>query len=266
MSRVRNLCVERRVLDFDHIQIPKVAQHLLRIHSDLIGQDNALFFVLVLSTLLGLFVGLAFHELCLAAAATLLGDDLPRRQGRLTLNPLAHLDPIGTLMMLFVGFGFAKPVQHNPNGLKIAPKTATLLVAAAGPLSNLVSALLLALPIKLGWVPYINPFGSVAGVHGTNEYIGLFLTGGAYINVILGVFNLIPIPPLDGFNVALGVLPDSMSREFAKLNRYGFGILVVLLFGVPYVTQALTGTSYSPVQEIMIPVATPILRFVTGIR
>lgn len=238
---------------------------MLRIHSDLIGHDNPLFLVLVLSTLLGLFVGLAFHELCHAATATLLGDDLPRRQGRLTLNPLAHLDPIGTLMLLFVGFGFAKPVQHNPHGLKISPKRATLIVAAAGPLSNFVSAFLLALPIKFGWVPYINPFDSVAGVHGTNEYVGLFLTGGVFINVILGVFNLIPIPPLDGFNVALGLLPDDMSRELSKLNQYGFGFLAILLFGVPFLSQYLTGTSYYPVQDIMVPVAGPILRFVTGI-
>ncbi len=238
---------------------------MLRIHSDLIGTDNALFLALVLSSLLGLFVGLAFHEACHAFTATLLGDDLPRRQGRVTLNPLAHLDPFGTLMLLFVGFGYAKPVQHNPHGLKIPPKTATLLVAVAGPMSNFVSAFLLALPIKLGWVPYINPFGSVLGVEGMNEYIGLFLTGGAFINVILGVFNLIPIPPLDGFNVALGVLPDDMSHELSKLNQYGFAFLLILLFGVPYVSQALTGTSYNPVQEIMIPVARPILQFVTGI-
>lgn len=238
---------------------------MILIHSDLIGNDNALFLTLVLSTLLGLLVGLAFHEACHAFTATLLGDDVPRRQGRVTLNPLAHLDPFGTLMLLFVGFGWAKPVQHNPHGLKIAPKTATLLVAAAGPLSNFLSAFLLALPIKLGWAPYINPFGSVNGVDGMNEYIGLFLTGGVYINVILGVFNLIPIPPLDGFNVALGVLPDRLSREFAKLNQYGFAILALVLFGVPFLSQSLTGTPYYPLQDIMVPVAGPILRFVTGI-
>ncbi len=238
---------------------------MILIHSDLIGKDNTLFLILVLSSLLGLFLGLAFHEACHAYTATLLGDELPRKQGRVTLNPLAHLHPVGTLMLLFVGFGFAKPVQHNPYGLKIAPKTATLLVAAAGPLSNFASAFLLALPIKLGWVPYINPFGSVFGVHGANEYIGLFLTGGAFINVILGVFNLIPVPPLDGFNVALGVLPDGMSREFARLNQYGFGILALLIFGVPFLSQQITGTSYYPLQDIMVPVARPILRLFTGV-
>ena len=238
---------------------------MILIHSDLIGKDNALFLTLVLSTLLGLLFGLAFHEACHAFTATLLGDDLPRRQGRVTLNPLAHLEPVGTFMLLFVGFGWAKPVQHNPNGLKLSPKTATLIVAAAGPLSNFASALVIALPIKLGWVPYINPFDSVRGVTGMNEYIGLFLTGGVFINVLLGVFNLIPIPPLDGFNVALGILPDRLGGELRKLNQYGFGILALMLFGVPFLSRSLTGTAVYPVQDIMVPIAGPILRFVTGI-
>ena len=116
---------------------------------------------------------------------------------------------------------------------------ATLLVAAAGPLSNFAAAFLLALPIKLGWVPYINPFGSVFGVSTRTEYAGLFLTGAVYLNVILGVFNLVPIHPLDGFKVAVGLLPGGLSDEFAKLGQYGPGILM-LLIALPFVT------GYSP--------------------
>lgn len=231
---------------------------MLLIHSDLIGHDNPLFLTLVLSTLFALLVGVAFHEACHALVANSLGDATPRSQGRVTLNPLAHLDPAGTMMMAFVGFGWGKPVQFNPYGLKVSPKTAILLVSAAGPVSNFVAAFLLALPIKLGWVPYINPFGSVLGVSGTNEYIGLFLTGAVYLNVILGVFNLIPIHPLDGFKVVVGLLPGELSTEFAKLQQYGPGVLM-LLIALPFVT------GYNPLSQIIGPTAIRILRFVTGI-
>lgn len=231
---------------------------MILIHSDLIGKDNALFLTLVLSTVFALLVGVAFHEACHAFMANSLGDATPARQGRVTLNPLAHLDPAGTMMMLFVGFGWGKPVQFNPFGLSVSPKMATLLVAAAGPLSNFAAAFLLALPIKLGWVPYINPFGSVFGVNSRDEYIGLFLTGAVYLNVILGVFNLVPIHPLDGFKVAVGLLPSPLSDEFAKLGQYGPGILM-LLIALPFVT------GYSPLSQIIGPAAIRILRFVTGI-
>lgn len=232
---------------------------MLLIHSDLIGEDNLLFLTLVLSTLFALLVGIGFHEACHAFMAASLGDQLPVRQGRTTLNPLAHLDPAGTVMMLFIGFGWGKPVQFNPYGLRTSPKTATLLVSAAGPLSNFLAAFILAIPIKAGWVPYINPFGSVFRVDSSAEYVGLFLTGAVYLNIILGVFNLIPLEPLDGFKVALGLLPDALAGEFAKLRRYGVGPLLLLLFVVPFLT------GYSPIREIMAPVAVRLLRAFTGI-
>lgn len=238
---------------------------MIFLHSDLIGKDFSLFLVLLASTLFALVAGIAFHEFCHALMATSLGDTLPRRQGRVTLNPLAHLEPVGAFLMLFVGFGWGKPVQFNPFGLKISPKAATLLVAAAGPVSNFAMAFLLALPIKSGSVPYINPFGSVAGVSSSREYLGLFLTGAVYLNVILGVFNLIPLPPLDGFNVAVGVLPDELSRDFSKLNRYGLGPLFLLLFAIPIVSQMLTGRAYSPLTDIMGPTVVRLLRLFTGV-
>lgn len=231
---------------------------MIFIHSDLIGTDNALFLTLVASTLFALLVGVGFHEACHAFMATALGDTTPERQGRATLNPIAHLDPAGTLMMLFVGFGWGKPVQFNPYGLKTNPKTAILLVSAAGPLSNFIAAFLLALPIKLNMVPYENPFGSVLRVNTTEEYIGLFLSGAVYLNVILGVFNLMPIHPLDGFKVVVGLLPGDLSEQFASLAKYGPGVLM-LLIALPFVT------GWSPLTQIIGPVAIRILRFVTGI-
>jgi Zn-dependent protease len=238
---------------------------LIVLHSDLIGTDFGLFLTLVASTLFALLVGVGFHEFCHAFMANSLGDTLPARQGRVTLNPIKHLDPAGTLMMLFVGFGWGKPVQFNPFGLKVSPKTATLLVSLAGPMSNFVAAGLLAIPIKLGWVPYLNPLSNIPAaffsrqVQSPEEYIGLFLTGAVYLNVILGVFNLIPLEPLDGFKVALGVLPDDLSREWAKLGRYGPGLLLVLLFAVPFLT------GYSPLADIMGPTVIRLVRFFTGV-
>ncbi len=237
---------------------------MIFLHSDLIENDFSLFLTLVASTLFALLVGIAFHEFCHAFMANSLGDTLPARQGRVTLNPMAHLDPAGTVMMLFVGFGWGKPVQFNPSGLKVSPKTATLLVSLAGPLSNFVAAGLLAVPIKLGWVPYINPLSSVPAfvfrreVQSLDEYAGLFLTGAVYLNVILGLFNLLPIHPLDGFKVAVGLLPDDLSREFSKLGQYGPAILMVLIV-LPWLT------GYSPLAEIMGPSVVRLVRFFTGV-
>lgn len=228
-------------------------------HADLINSDFALFLTLVGSTLLALLLGIAFHEACHAFMADSLGDPLPASQGRTTLNPLAHLDPLGTVLMLFVGFGWGKPVQFNPYGLKIKPKTASLLVAFAGPMSNFVAAGLLAIPIQLGWVPYINPFGTfVTGLDGADEYIGVFLTGAVYLSLILGVFNLIPLPPLDGFKVAIGILPDNLAEELSQLDRYGFGPLIVLIFVLPFF-------GFNPLGDILRPSVRWLVHLFTGV-
>jgi len=237
---------------------------LILIHADLIDEDFLLFCVLVASTAFALLVGVAFHEACHAYTATALGDTLPRRQGRVTLNPLRHLDPLGTAMIAIIGFGWGKPVQFNPYGLKLRPKTASFLVAGAGPLSNIVIAAIVAIPIQAGWVPFINPLTNApafffdAQVETRKEYLGLFLTGAVYLNCILGIFNLIPIPPLDGFKVALGILPDDLASEFAKLDRYGFGILMVLIFVIPFVT------GYSILFDVMRPTVDWPVELLTG--
>lgn len=238
---------------------------MILLHRDLIGEDNLLFLTLVASTLFALLVGVCFHEFCHAFAAHRLGDRTPQRQGRVTLNPLAHLDPLGTLMMLFIGFGWGKPVQFNPYGVRTNPKTATLIVAAAGPLSNFLAAFVLALPIQFDLVPYINPFTTaIFRVESTQEYIGLFLTGAVYLSIILGVFNLIPLEPLDGFKVALGLLPNDLAYEYSKLRQYGAGPFIMLVFGIPFITGYLFGEVYSPLADIMYPVARRILELFTG--
>ena len=232
---------------------------------DLLREEPLLFFLLIGITALALLIAITVHEASHALAASRLGDSTAKHLGRLSLNPLKHLDPVGTLMLFLVGFGWGKPVQHNPNGLKMSPKTATLLVAAAGPLSNFAAAALLAIPLKMGWVPYINPLSNIPAVifrlqvQTPGEYLGLFLTGAVYLNVVLGVFNLLPLPPLDGYNVALGILPRDLSNTLAKINQYGLGPLFLLLFAIPFLT------GYSPLSDIMGPPVVRLVRLFTGV-
>ena len=231
-------------------------------HLDLLDTDFTIFLVATLAGVFALITGIAFHEACHAFTATSLGDTLPRRQGRTTLNPLAHLDPFGTLLMLFVGFGWGKPVQFNPFGLKMNPTTASFFVALAGPMSNFVIAAILAIPIQLGLVPYVDP--NIRSlllpffVNTNEEYIGMFLSAAVYLNVILGVFNLIPIPPLDGFKVALRILPDDLAQEYARLDQYGIPILMVVLFVIPFMT------GWNPVWDLMFPAVREIVEFLTA--
>lgn len=188
-----------------------------------------------------LVLGISFHEFSHAFVADRLGDGLPRRMGRLTLNPLAHLEPVGTMLMLLVGFGWGRPVPVNPNATR-NPKATLGFTAAAGPLSNFVVAAIAGLPIKLDLVSWTSPFikdnARALALHGwtSGEYLSVYLSAIVLFSLILGVFNLLPIAPLDGFKVALGFLPRDLSIEFAKLERYGLVILFSLFFLVPLLT------------------------------
>ncbi|MBP9760651.1 MAG: site-2 protease family protein [Candidatus Magasanikbacteria bacterium] len=162
------------------------------------------------------------HEYMHGYVADQLGDPTARYAGRLTLNPLAHIDLWGTILlplMLFVGsggnflFAYAKPVPYNPYNLK-NQKWGSVLVAIAGPLSNFVLA------IVFGLLTRVIPTGDIT----------LFLSIVVYANVLLGVFNLVPIPPLDGSKILFAVLPDSMHNVRANLERYGFVILLIFIF------------------------------------
>ncbi|MGE5595182.1 MAG: site-2 protease family protein [Hyphomicrobiales bacterium] len=171
--------------------------------------------------------GLAFHEFSHAWAAYEQGDDTAARQGRLTLNPAAHIDPLGAVLLLLVGFGWAKPTPFNPNRLRTGPRWGSVIVAGAGPVSNFFFAAVAALPIKMGLIDSITSFDNIADASG-EQVIGLFLVFIASINVIIGVFNLIPIHPLDGFKVAVGILPRELARPLEQLAPWGPGILMLL--------------------------------------
>jgi Zn-dependent protease len=148
--------------------------------------------------------------------ALLFGDGTARDSGRLTFNPLPHIDPLGALMLLFAGFGWAKPVPVDYYRLKNF-RAGLIVVALAGCAANLLIATL---------AIFLLQFQSVA----SNTALAAILSIVARINVILGAFNLIPIPPLDGSKVIMGVLPPGMQRNLAMVEPYGFFILIILLF------------------------------------
>ena len=212
-----------------------------------------------------LIAGISFHEFSHAYVADRLGDGLPRARGRVTLNPLAHLDPAGTVLLLIVGFGWGKPVPVNPGATR-NPKASLATVAAAGPLSNFLVAAVAGLPLKLGLVPWLPPFnvGAInrflAGGFDANEYLGLYLSAIVLVSIILGVFNLIPIAPLDGFRVAVGVLPRDLSQTFAQMERWGPAILIALI-ALPF----LTGGRFGILFQTMSPIINALARLFAGI-
>jgi Zn-dependent protease len=165
------------------------------------------------------------HEAAHGFAARYFGDMTAEREGRITLNPLKHIDPIGTILLpaltLLIGgilFGWAKPVPVNFSRLR-HPKRDMLWVAAAGPASNFVMALFWALIIKLSFV-----YPSVY-----SEPMALMGQAGVMINVVLMVLNLLPLPPLDGGRITVSLLPNHLAYKYAQIERYGFIILIVLL-------------------------------------
>lgn len=209
---------------------------------DLLQVSLWLFLVFFGSVVAALLVGITFHEFCHCLAAFSLGDPTARNMGRLSLNPKVHLDPVGTLLLFVAGFGWGKPAPVNPYRLRTGPKSGIALVAAAGPLSNLVVAAAAGLPIHAGIVPWRTPFivpYSVAAWDGA-DYLGLFLSSVVIFNCVLAVFNLIPVAPLDGFRVAVGVLPQDLSEAVAGLEQYGIAILMLLLV-LPMLTNGAVG-------------------------
>ncbi len=167
----------------------------------------------------GLILALTLHEYAHAKASDRLGDPTPEAQGRLTLNPLAHMDPMGTICLLFAGFGWGKPVSINPTYYRNPIKDSAI-VASAGPLTNLVLAFILFLIYALVFV--FVPSSNVVGI------IELMLLNGAYLNLGLCVFNLLPFPPLDGSKI-LPYFLKGKAREFIyKMERYSWIIIIIL--------------------------------------
>jgi len=205
----------------------------------------------IIANIPALLIGFAFHEYAHAWVADRLGDPTPRSQGRLTLNPIAHLDLFGTLMALLYRFGWAKPVMTNPQYYRGNKKRGQMLVSVAGPIMNLLTAFV----VMFLWLLIMH------WIQGSewSSIISLIFQSTVLMNLGLGIFNLLPIPPLDGFAVLGGILPDRVAPQLHVLEQYGMFILIILLFtdilgkvlfpavyGIAYAYQAIITLILSP--------------------
>jgi Zn-dependent protease len=182
-----------------------------------------------------LLLALTFHEYAHGKMAYLLGDPTPRYQGRLTLNPLAHLDPLGTLLLIVAGFGWAKPVQVNPFYFQMERRKAMMLVALAGPLMNLVLAYLGAVAWRIsaswGW---------------QGDFLFSFFNLLVVYNVVLAVFNLLPIPPLDGSRILAGLVSRESANYIYGLETLGPFLLLFLI------ATGITGRIMQPLVSLVL--------------
>ena len=167
-----------------------------------------------------MLLALTIHEWAHAYSAYRLGDPTAQRLGRMTLNPLAHLDLFGTVALVLIGFGWAKPVPVDPRNLR-NPRQDMMKVAAAGPISNLLQAAVFGIVLR---------FIDVAGPGSTPDFLVRMVTYGIFINCALAVFNLIPVPPLDGSKILYGVIPGMTNEQVWKLERYGPMVLMGIIF------------------------------------
>lgn len=193
----------------------------------------------LIANLLSLFIALPVHEFAHAFTADRFGDTTPRQYGRLTLNPLAHLDVLGSLMMVFAGFGWAKPVPVNPYALGRRSPAALMWVSLAGPMSNLLLAILAALPLRLGLVP-VTPSGEIL------PSISMFMIYFIWTNLALMLFNLIPLAPLDGDKISEYFAPPAMARVLGIIRPYGSFILIALMVLLPRLGVDVFGWIMSP--------------------
>lgn len=188
---------------------------------EILRYDPVAFILLAAS----LILAIALHEYGHALAADLQGDRLPRAMGRLTLNPARHLDPVGTIFIFLVGFGWGKPVEFRPQALS-SKRFGAAIVALAGPMMNLLLAIVSAFA-------YVALFGAAAldrGFLADPSAVELFLRIFFDLNVLLAVFNLVPLPPLDGSRLLTIFLPPGKQKIIYFLDKWGFLLLLALLF------------------------------------
>jgi len=204
--------------------------------------QNPLSFIIIAVLLV---LAISVHEFSHALAADRLGDPTPKLAGRLTLNPLAHLDPIGSLLLIIAGFGWGKPVPFDPFNLR-NPKKDSAIISFSGPASNLIIAILTSVLLRI--IATI-PLFAVSSFF--IEILGTFI----YFNVLLAIFNLIPIHPLDGFKVVGGLLPKKYYFEWMELERYGMIFLIFLIF--PFFGRSPIFTIISPIINIFVSLLVP---------
>ncbi len=185
---------------------------------DLLSSDPVGFVRLVLTVLFGLIIAITVHEFSHAYIAFRLGDDTARNQGRISFNPLVHLDPMGTLLLFVAGFGWGKPVPVNTNLLRRPVRRNMAAVTVAGVMANLLIAAVIAFPFRFIDFP--------------DEILMNLAVFTVQINIVLAFFNLLPVPPLDGFNLLSAALPERIMRPLAPVIRWiPLMLLAVLVIG-----------------------------------
>lgn len=178
----------------------------------------------VVYLIIALLVAIDVHECCHAWMANRLGDPTAKEAGRLSLNPLAHLDPWGTLMLLLVGLGWGKPVPVNASRLRHGPKVGMAMVGVAGPVANIITATILAIPLRLHLIPFVPQ--RLGGVYISFGQMFFWMV---WLNLSLAVFNFIPIAPLDGSRLFAALLPSRWFLLLARYERYGLVLLFLLI-------------------------------------
>ncbi|WP_233189343.1 site-2 protease family protein [Geothermobacter hydrogeniphilus] len=205
---------------------------------------------------------ITLHEVAHGFVAEKLGDPTARLLGRLTLNPFRHLDPIGTLALVLFGFGWARPVPVNFGNLR-NPRQGMILVALAGPVTNLLVAVISALLLRVVFL-YGGRFAGDMAFDHVLQPVALMIASSLFINVLLGIFNLFPLPPLDGGRVMVGLLPERYGMQLARLEPFGFVLVLVLIFYTPIWSGFLGPLIWSLVAVLSGPAA-PVVHQMAGI-
>jgi Zn-dependent protease len=195
----------------------------------------------IISRILTLLIAFTVHEFAHAWTATAFGDETAKLNGRLTLNPIAHLDFVGTLLLIVAGFGWAKPVPINPYALQRRSRAAVMWVSLAGPLSNFLMAALAAIPFRLNLLSIY-----ALSANTILPSLSYFLFTFIYINLTLLLFNLIPFTPLDGEKVLDYFLPPNLARSWETIRPYGPILLLVVVFLLPTLGINLLGMIINP--------------------
>lgn len=197
--------------------------------------SNPLAFIIMFG---GLLMSITIHEFAHCWVTDKLGDPTPRARGRLTLDPRAHLDPIGVLALLFTRFGWGKPAPFDPYNLK-EPVRDTALIAAAGPVSNIIVAVILSVVLKVGLIPF--------------EWLQIAMIQIMAINIMLAIFNLLPVYPLDGSKILTAFLPKTTAMEYDEtMTKYGNIILIFLI--IPW-------NGVSPASQLLSPMINIVLKW-----
>ncbi len=203
-------------------------------------------FPYLLGLMLALVFGIAVHEFSHAFAADRLGDLTPRYQGRLTLNPAAHLDPMGMLLFAIAGFGWGRPVQFNPLRLRTNPRTGGAIVAIAGPISNVLMGTIVGLALRAMLTFDLIPTSEALG-----KIIYITLYSFVQFNFVLAIFNLVPLPPLDGHHILPALLPTDMAYGLENLYRQIAPFSLFLLFALLWVLPGVGNILFAPVDAMM---------------